>query len=96
MAWDEAPTEAQQSTMRRWLSMLPLNREDVVASVDWLADHTNRRQFSDEMGRVRGLVNNNITVEKVFTNHIWNGWDWKTLADRYKPFDWRAYLKERE
>jgi len=81
MAWSDKPTEPQLSAffnLTRWV----LPRELGAAATDWLKAASNRKDVSDELGRLRHLYINRRLKDKetVFSSDIWEGFDYKEFA----------------
>lgn len=74
MSWEDKPTEGQISAlfhMIRW-EMPTAEAQDAV---NWLKENANRRQASDELGRIRELkMSRALDREACFRSPIWEGY----------------------
>ena len=77
MAWTDKPTESQLISILDWIKRaMPYSK--AVAAVDYLRQNANRREVSDEMGRIRRLeLNKNLDEQSCFNSSIWNGFVYK-------------------
>lgn len=74
MAWSDEPTDAQLSTLFRWIEWHMPPREASYA-VKWLKIHATRKEVSDEMSRVKKLYDEHkLSKEECFNSSIWDGY----------------------
>lgn len=71
MAWTDKPTDAQLNAF--WnLTMGTLSTPEAKDAMAWLEKNANRRQVSDELGRIRDLyIDHNLTREECFNGDVW-------------------------
>lgn len=75
MAWTDKPTEAQIGTLFQWLKW-QMTDDQARKAVYWLADNANRREVSDEMGRLKELKDKRLLDRnKCFESDIWEGFE---------------------
>jgi hypothetical protein len=52
-----------------------MTNEEARKAVDWLREHSTRREVSDEMARVKKLYDsNNLNRKNAFESEIWEGY----------------------
>ena len=81
MAWSDKPTDGQigaWANLTQWA--LPLDVQGLA--IKWLREKADRRQMSDEMGRVRELyIDRKLDKINCFDNGLWDGFGPK---EKYK------------
>lgn len=74
MAWTDEPSYAQINCLYRWFSWNMTN-DEARKAVDWLREHSTRREVSDEMARVKKLYDShNLNCKNAFESEIWEGY----------------------
>ena len=77
MAWTDKPTDSQLRAIFRFLdfdTLVPTAK--VHAAVDWLEEHANRREASDEMRRLRSLsLKKKLNKTNCFESRVWEGFE---------------------
>ena len=72
MAWTDEPTKLQIGTMRIFLLDAHLDNGLADKALQYLSTHTNRKEFSNEMERIRNLkYAHNLNQSTCFDAPIW-------------------------
>ena len=81
MAWTDEPTRAQTGALWNLLQgVLPKDVE--TEALSGIEKRIDRRQMSDELGRIRALyIDHKLDKISCFNSSIWDGFEYK---DRYK------------
>ena len=81
MAWTDAPTMGQLTAWRR-LVMWALPNDMEMLATQWIKEHKNRKELSDELGRARDLyIAHKLNKYNCFDSPFWDGFEHK---DKYK------------
>ena len=82
MAWTDKPTDGQigaWANLTQWV--LPLDVQKLAAK--WLREKADRKQASEEVGRVRELyIDRKLDKRKCFDNEVWDGFGPKEKYER--------------
>lgn len=71
MSWLDKPTKAQISALSHMMQW-ELPTSELKDAMDWLKNNANRRQVSDELGRIRVLkANRKLDREACFSSSVW-------------------------
>lgn len=82
MAWTDEPTKAQANALWRLLQWAMLPNGVLNEAVNWAEMRFNRKQMSEELGRIRALqIDRKLDKISCFESPIWDGFEHK---DRYK------------
>ncbi|MBO7720131.1 hypothetical protein J6S35_00630 [Candidatus Saccharibacteria bacterium] len=82
MAWSDGPTKAQVNALWRLMQWALLPNDVLNEAVAWLEKRVNRKQMSQELGRVRALqIDRKLDKISCFDSPIWDGFEHK---GRYK------------
>lgn len=82
MAWSDGPTKAQVNALWRLMQWALLPNDVLNEAVTWLEKRVDRKQMSEELGRIRSLyIDRKLDKISCFDSPIWDGFEHK---DRYK------------
>lgn len=77
MAWTDKPTEVQLAALLNWIKRATTYRK-ALAALDYLRENANRREVSEEMGRIRRLENEKrLDEQSCFESDVWSGFIYK-------------------
>ena len=78
MAWSDKPTDAQLMWIYDWIRIDARCGSDKASqAMNYLKNNATRKQVSDEMGRIRDLVNRRmIDGKNCFESKIWDGFEY--------------------
>ena len=78
MAWSDKPTDAQLMWIYDWIRIdARCGSEMASQAMKYLKNTADRRQVSDEMGRLRDLKNKRALNSKTcFESKIWGGFEY--------------------
>lgn len=75
MAWSDEPTDAQIGMLYH-LIQWKMPTAEAIRAVDWLREHSTRRDVSYELKRIRELyIAHRLTKDKVFESEVWDGYE---------------------
>lgn len=81
MAWSDEPTDAQITTLFRWIEW-HMSSEEASYAVKWLKQHATRKEVSDEMSRIKKLYDGHkLCKDECFKSSVWE--DYK-FDENYK------------
>ena len=73
MSYNDKPTDNQLDVIYRWFSWI-MPTERARNSIKWLGEHSNRKEVSSEMSRLKRLKDKrNLDQENCFDSAIWKG-----------------------